>query len=405
MLRSASNAPTYIFCRTALLMLIVFSTAFRGFSTEHKPLCSNGDNSFSTILSGGASVELGPQKSTGFAARACEATLGWHETKLEVAHNAAEIDLDLFGTELKGIGPVAAFQVKNSAEQCCRSYRIYSIAGAPRLLRTIDGGFFSAKDFYLDRRVDIWTEDAASINGMEGLIPDQIEFLPTLVLRFEDNRLLDATAEYADYFDQVIARITAQIDPTALAAFRQSDGKVAFSVNEVEKFARLQKVKIQVFQIVWAYLYSGREQQAWSSLSQMWPAADLERIRSIIIHARQNGILSQVDGQSTPAAKHKKAEIFEFRENAIHRAVPIMMWTPQLGSRMTQRLSGWDVTLMLIIDSAGKVYSARLKNSKLALIENSRDLLDVVRQWKFVPAMKKGHPVASEFETTIALKQ
>jgi hypothetical protein len=120
-------------------------------------------------LRDGARVELGPEKSGGFAARSCQATLSWHDAKVDVAHNAAEVDLDLFGAEMQGAGPIAAFQIKNSADQCCLKYQIYSLADAPHLLRTIDGGVFSAKDFDLDGRVEIWAEDAASINGFEGL--------------------------------------------------------------------------------------------------------------------------------------------------------------------------------------------------------------------------------------------
>ena len=348
-------------------------------------------------------MELGPDKSGGLAARSCQATLTWHDTKLDVAHNAPEVDLDLFGAEMQGLGLVAAFQVKNSAEQCCLKYQIYSLADAPHLLRTIDGGFFSAKDFDLDGRVEIWAEDAASISGFEGLISTQFEFPPTLVLRFEDGRLLDATHEFPSYFDEVVVAVSAQIDPAAAQEFKQSDGKIAFSIKEIEKFTRLQKVKIQVLEIAWAYLYSGREQAAWTSLTKMWPEADLERVKSVIVRARKNGILAQVDGQSAEEKKHKKAKVFPASQ--VQRPVAIRMWTPQIASGMNDRLSKSDITLVLVIDSAGKVRTARIENTKIALSDEGRELLHIVQQWKFIPAIKVGHPVACQMETTVSLKQ
>ena len=52
------------------------------------------------------------------------------------------------------------------------------------------------------------------------------------------------------------------------------------------RLAQLRSVKIQVLEVVWAYLYSGREQEAWRALADMWPNGDVERIRSEIIAAR-----------------------------------------------------------------------------------------------------------------------
>jgi hypothetical protein len=45
-------------------------------------------------------------------------------------------------------------------------------------------------------------------------------------------------------------------------------------------------VKAKVLEIVWAYVYSGREQQAWRSLTEMWPVTDADRIPTAILNAR-----------------------------------------------------------------------------------------------------------------------
>jgi len=50
-------------------------------------------------------------------------------------------------------------------------YKIYSLREPPALLRSISGGeFFSAADTDLDGRVEIWTDDAASVTSFDNLL-------------------------------------------------------------------------------------------------------------------------------------------------------------------------------------------------------------------------------------------
>lgn len=389
--------------RFAALIFLYSGVVLPGFAQSHKVLCTNGNRGFSATLGSGVGVDIGPQKSSGLAGRTCAASLTWNGDKLTIVQDAYEADLDMFGSELEGVGPVAAFQVKASAAQCCRDYLLYSLKDAPHFVRKIQGGFFNARDTNLDGRIEIWAEDSASIDSFDGLFSTQLEFPPLLVLRFEKGRLLDVTPEFASYFDSVVATVQAQIDENVQQAFKNTDGRPQFSVADAQKFGALQRVKAQALEIVWAYLYSGREQQAWAALAQMWPASDVERIRAIIINARKNGILAQVDGQSTSAIRKKKIHIFDAA--GVHKPVPIMMWTPEVGAMMNSRLITCNVTAWLLIDSAGKVYSVTPTNVKTLRDDNCRVLIDTAKQWRFVPATVHGHPVASEIELRISLKR
>ena len=62
----------------------------------------------------------------------------------------------------------------------------------------------------------------------------------------------------------------------------------------VMDLVRLRKTKVKVLEIVWAYLYSGREQEAWTELADSWPPADQARVKAAILAARSRGIESQV---------------------------------------------------------------------------------------------------------------
>jgi hypothetical protein len=48
-----------------------------------------------------------------------------------------------------------------------------------------------------------------------------------------------------------------------------------------------------VLAIVLGYLYSGREEQAWKALDEMWPSADKNRVRSLILERRKRGLMAQ----------------------------------------------------------------------------------------------------------------
>jgi len=347
-------------------------------------LCDQGSHGFSAHLSSGVSVTVGPSHTGSFAARTCTAELLSGKRTLTVAHEVQQVDLDMFGVDLNGAGPVAAFQLKKSPDTCCMNYEIYSLLGVPRLIRTLTGGFFSAADTDLDGQVEIWAEDGQAVDGFEGLPTASFDFPPTYVLRFENNRLLDATPEFAAHFDDVIQHIRQQISAPQLMDFKQSDGKLSFSIAEVERLHNMRATKIAVLEIVWNYLYSGREEDAWKSLREMWPATDLDRIHLAIASRRRSGILTQIDGSTDPLAAKKRATIFE--KLAVIPAHPIDMFGPPMEPSFPR-----EVLLDLVIDSAGKVRSVK------------PEALSYVRDWKFVPAQKGGHSVASHLGLSISL--
>jgi len=233
--------------------------------------------------------------------RACAAKLNWEKQELLVATGASQLDLDAFGVDMGDGVPLAAFQIKKSDSDCCMDYRIYSLEKPPRLLHTITGGeFFSASDMDLDGSVEIWTNDAAAVDGFEKLTLGELDSAPTVVFRFARGQLLDVIADFQPYFDREIARMRAGIHEQDRQDFKSSDGKLtAIKSVSPERLHQLRTVKIKVLEIVWAYLYSGREQDAWRSLAEMWPSADVDRIRVALGNARAHGIHDQADRTSS----------------------------------------------------------------------------------------------------------
>ena len=369
-------------------------------------LCNEGSGSFEAAFHTGVKVRVGAAKKGGLATRLCEAAVSWDQQNELVATDAFQLDVDAFGVDL-GVGvPVVAFQVKKSRPDCCMAYQIHSLQKPSRLLRTITGGdFFSAADTDLDGRVEIWSHDAAAVDGFETLVLGELDAPPTIVLRFEQSRLIDVSSEFQTYFDSEIAKIREKIGQLDLLDFKSSNGALtpptAFSAEQLH---RLRRVKARVLEIVWSYLYSGREQEAWRSLAEMWPAADVERVRVAILDGRTHGIRAQVDGVSTvgPNGKKKRVALFDATSSSqpnkseITSSRPIQLRRPPTSLTLPES----ELLLDLVIDSAGKVRSAE-PSGKTKWPD--ADLLGATAGWKFIPAFKGNRPVASRSRLAVSL--
>lgn len=411
------------------IFFVVFSLISNPCAAQSfKSLCIEGNNKFQAISHTRVSVAIAPAQSGGFGTHLCQAALEWEKDSLTVSKNAQEIDLDLFDVDLEGLGPVAAFQIRESDEECCRTYMIYSLEKPAHLVRTIRGGTFHGADTDLDGRVEIWVEDRASIDGLEGLNQTDIQYPPTYVLRFEHGQLHDASQAFQDHFDRIIAQLRKAINPDDLRAFENSNEILHYSVERIDEWRRLRAVKIAVLEIVWAYLYSGRENEAWKTLRAMWPQADQPRVQAALARARANGIGKQIDGVSSLPPKKKPGQVFDdpvntqqgttaaimqmgtrmeamtapvIDKSGVQDARPIQMWRP-MPADLDKVVSGQEVWLDLLIDSAGKVRSAKWTEKN---VPPDEELLEYALAWKFIPAHRHGKSVASRMRFAVFPKR
>ncbi len=345
-----------------------------------------------------------------------------------VATDIPILDLDVFGVDLDLGSPVAAFQMKKSKDDCCMTYKIYSLQRPPKLLRTLTGASsFAAGDTDLDGQVEIWADDAAAVDGIDHLSLAELDFAPPIVLRFEKGELLDVSSEFAPDYDKRIEKVRSALDEHDLNDFKSSDGKLLSNdPSESDRIHRLRAAKAKVLEITWLYLYSGRERAAWQTLDEMWPASDRERIDGIISKARVTGLRTQLDGVESPVPeKRKVAKIFDAtpahreltqRTDSYHplevdesqaptpviAAIPILVRSsPMLGEANDALVQG-ELKVEFVIDSAGKVRSAATIGTTGW---KGLDLMAALSGWKFVPAFKGHRAVASSMVQIFSLKQ
>jgi len=178
------------------------------------------------------------------------------------------------------------------------------------------------------------------------------------------------------------------------------------TASAAERQHRLRQVKIKALEIVWDYLYSGRESQAWASLAEMWPDSDMARIRTAIVDAHAHGILSQVAGVSA-VKRSKRVRIFDaVTLSSVGKAEvtppePILLRRPPPPENPSQATLPSELLLELIIDAAGKVRSAE----PTGRVKMDAALLRATAGWKFIPAVDAGRPVASRTRVAVSLRQ
>ena len=435
---NSGNAPTlqkirsllFDCARDAPLRFLRFATSLALFflfcpyvcrAQNHDVICNNGAGEFDEEFYTGVRVHVGAARNGELATRLCNAELNWDKGSVAIAGAVAQLDVDAFGVDL-GLGaPVVAFQIKKSAADCCMEYKIYSLRTRAGLLRTITGGeFYSAADTDLDGRVEIWTNDAASVSGFENFLLSELDFAPPLVLRFVRGRLLDASSEFQPYFDRKIAQERVKLTSQDLGDFKNSDGKLEPSASAPSaRLFHLRSAKMRVLEIVWSYLYSGREEEGWRTLAEMWPSADVDRIRAALLHARSRGIRAQVDGVSTGVRTGREVQTKIFDATTIPVAMPgmtpkdvdpkleittpkaILMQRPPPANEAEMGLAQTESQLKLVIDSAGKVRSAEMLGAQLP----DEGLMNSTSTWKFIPAFNAGRPVASRILLGVSLKR
>jgi hypothetical protein len=402
----------------------------QGQATRRSVVCNQGDGKFEAQFGTDVTVYAGPSMSGDFERRSCDATIMWNKQVFTVASDLPEIDIDALGIDV-GLGsPVAAFQL-GSKTSASMTYEIYSLQKTPHLLKKITGGdFFRSADTDMDGRVEIWAGDAGALQGFDGLPLGAFELAPTVVMRFEKNRLMDVSAEFQPSYDRQIAKVKQELSDQDLADFKKSDGKTLSGASlPITRQDQLKLTKARVLEIVWAYLYSGREQQAWAALADMWPSKDADRARAAITAAREHGIRSQIDGTvSDPSRDESKKRSYVYdtpnsvEESEISPTVqnsrageaapmrtktqsnPVSDTTPQAILLRIRAPEGdhpvfpqGGEVLDLVIDLAGKVES----------IQPVRDavpgMMAASANWKFIPAFKNGRAVASRLRMAVSL--
>lgn len=165
------------------------------------------------------------------------------------------------------------------------TYRIVGLGEPPVILPTIENAapFYFFKD-KASGQFRIMASDGV-FDYFDGMCYLCAPF-PRVVLRVDADGLHDVSSQFTEQYDSEIALARAKIGRGNIGKFLIAD---------------FDDVKGVVLEIVLAYLYSGREAEAWQTLDEMWPADDRERIKKLILKTKTEGILSKL-GETKPVS-------------------------------------------------------------------------------------------------------
>lgn len=175
--------------------------------------------------------------------------------------------------------PSLVLEGYSGGAHCCYTYEIVSLGETPAILRPIrnESPFFFFKD-PASKQFRILTSDGG-FDYFDGMCHACAPF-PRVVLQVDHSGLHDVSADFVEQYDSEIALARAKI-----------------AEGDIQRFivADFEDAKKVVLEIVFSYLYSGREAEAWQTLGEMWPAADRERIKALIAKTRAHGLLSKLE--------------------------------------------------------------------------------------------------------------
>jgi hypothetical protein len=193
------------------------------------------------------------------------------------------------------------------------TYWIVSLAEPAGLARQITTVYpLSFEDRDGDGKIEIWTREWA-FDGIDGLSTDDSPH-PQVAFRLVGPRLSYVSNLFPHEYDAEIIQARQHITEDGISALKNEEStgmqvqkqKAGAKDHDDPKVdAKAYDTKIGVLAVVTSYLYAGDGARAWKELQEGWGYNDRDRIRQLILRARQNGIIKQLSAPQ-PGAPSKQ---------------------------------------------------------------------------------------------------
>lgn len=245
-----------------------------------------------------------PQRYAGFILRLlpgvktptdrCRATITSAKGRALAAAKDWALTVDkISGTDINGDGKPELVIIGYSGDlRCCFTYTVIGLGANARIVRKIE----SHSPLTFEKQAD----GTVLIQGLDTsldyfLVPHPLAVIPQVFLRLQGDALQDASAQFQPQYDRLIDEARGQLTSADIEKFRQSRYNDKMFTDQLLTVHR-------VLTIVVNYLYSGREEQAWKALDELWPASDASRVKGLILERRGRGLLKQLAVSSAASA-------------------------------------------------------------------------------------------------------
>jgi hypothetical protein len=217
----------------------------------------------------------------------CRATITSPKGAVTTAAKDWALTVDtISGADINGDGkPELVIDGYSGGEHCCFTYTIAGLGATAQIIRKIE----SSSPLTFEKQGD----GTVLIRGAESsldyfLIPHPMAVVPQVFLRMQGENLVDVSAQFQAQYDKLIKGARAELTSADLERFRQSRYNDKMFSDQFPTVRR-------VLTIVFNYLYSGREDQGWKALEDLWPVSDQGRVKNLILQRRGRGLLAQLN--------------------------------------------------------------------------------------------------------------
>ena len=228
----------------------------------------------------------------------CRAVVLDSQKKIVFSTSDHRFSIEVAGRDVNGDSiPDVVIAGFSGGAHCCWTYYFISLGAEPKLLLKFENERDAA--IYEDehtKRIYFGIQDGA-FDYFDGLCHACTPF-PLVFFRLEGKRLVDISSEFTTDYDDIVKESKAALKNEDLAAI----AAMVTKPTETPQPETRDAVE-RILTIVFAYLYSGRENQARQELQAMWPKFDQDRMWGLIQEQRREGILRYVYGAGDAPAE------------------------------------------------------------------------------------------------------
>ncbi len=231
----------------------------------------------------------------------CRAVLSTSYGRHKVIAYEWALSIDpISGSDMNGDGiPDLVLSGYSGGLHCCYVYEIVSLGPHPKVIHT----FQNPVPIKFEKQPD----GTALIRAVDGvfdyfIVPHSDTVMPQLLLKLDGDNLVDVSAKYPELYDREIEQERSQLTREDLAKLKAANFHDKLYTDQVPTVHK-------VLTIVLDYVYSGREDQAWQTLQELWPNDDVSRVKSLINERRHRGILANLACDCRPAAIGRQTRI------------------------------------------------------------------------------------------------
>jgi|GEM_PF-6209259 len=270
----------------------------------------------STAYSLGQNYTLQISAGTGDHARQCHVEF---KSDADVAFDAYAYDLQIdefSGKDVSNDGkPDVILFGHLTGPKDPLTYWIVSLGDTITLARKITTVYpLTFEDRDGDGKIEIWTREW-TYDGIDGMDSGDSPH-PPVAFRLVGNRLLWVSDRFVSEYDPELAEARQHISEDGVAKLKneestgmtvQKEKAGAKDKDDPKLDLRAYDARIGILRLVTTYLYSGKPTEAWKELSN-WPYNDRDRIRTLIIRGRMNGMIKQLNAPQPGANKETAAQ-------------------------------------------------------------------------------------------------